>query len=229
MDERLTISTHEADRGSAQAADRFRAVAADTGLVDVAVGTVGSPVGRAARCRDPARARGDLLRGGRSRPRARSAGARAVAPGAHGGARHGRRAPGARRVLPWRAPPVRPASRPAPDEPVREGRPRGDGPGPLRPPGHLRRDRRKDRPPEGGASGRRGARREPDPDRRPLPPGDRGRREPHRLRRAACLGRSSFSVSRGPFPPSDRRHGGAMRAVVSCARWTVGSRTCRPP
>ena len=45
MDERLTISTHEADRGSAQAADRFRAMAADTGLVDVAVGTVGSPVG----------------------------------------------------------------------------------------------------------------------------------------------------------------------------------------
>ena len=38
MDERLTISTHEADRGSAQAADRFRAVATDTGLVDVAVG-----------------------------------------------------------------------------------------------------------------------------------------------------------------------------------------------
>jgi methylated-DNA-[protein]-cysteine S-methyltransferase len=45
MDEPLTISTQEADRRSRQAVDRFRAAAADTGLVDVAVGTVGSPVG----------------------------------------------------------------------------------------------------------------------------------------------------------------------------------------
>ena len=45
MDERLTISTKEADRRSQQAVDRFRAAATDRGLVDVAVGTVGSPVG----------------------------------------------------------------------------------------------------------------------------------------------------------------------------------------
>jgi methylated-DNA-[protein]-cysteine S-methyltransferase len=45
MNERLTISTQEADRRSRQAAERFRAAAPDTGLVDVAVGTIGSPVG----------------------------------------------------------------------------------------------------------------------------------------------------------------------------------------
>jgi len=45
MDERLTISTQEADRRSRQAAQRFRAAAPATGLVEVAVGTMGSPVG----------------------------------------------------------------------------------------------------------------------------------------------------------------------------------------
>ena len=45
MDERLTISTQEADRRSRQAAQRFRAAAPATGLVDVAVGTMASPVG----------------------------------------------------------------------------------------------------------------------------------------------------------------------------------------
>ena len=45
MDERLRISTQEAERRSRQAAERFRAAAPDTGLVDVAVGTMGSPVG----------------------------------------------------------------------------------------------------------------------------------------------------------------------------------------
>ena len=45
MDERLMISPQEADRRSRQAAERFRAAAPDTGLVDVAVGTMGSPVG----------------------------------------------------------------------------------------------------------------------------------------------------------------------------------------
>jgi methylated-DNA-[protein]-cysteine S-methyltransferase len=45
MDERLTISMQEADRHSRQAAGRFRDAAPDSGLVDVAVGTIGSPVG----------------------------------------------------------------------------------------------------------------------------------------------------------------------------------------
>ena len=83
MDERLTISTHEADRGSAQAADQFRAMAADTGLVDVAVGTVGSPVGELLVAVTPRGLAAISFEGGGSRPRARSAGARSVAPGAH--------------------------------------------------------------------------------------------------------------------------------------------------
>ncbi|HEX9299823.1 MAG TPA: methylated-DNA--[protein]-cysteine S-methyltransferase [Actinomycetota bacterium] len=45
MDERLTISTQEADGRSRQAVDRFRTAASESGLVDVAVATVGSPVG----------------------------------------------------------------------------------------------------------------------------------------------------------------------------------------
>jgi len=45
MDERVTISTQEADGRSRQAVDRFRTAASESGLVDVAVATVGSPVG----------------------------------------------------------------------------------------------------------------------------------------------------------------------------------------
>jgi methylated-DNA-[protein]-cysteine S-methyltransferase len=45
MDEGLTMATAEAERRSRDAAERFRAAALDDGLVDVAVGTVGSPVG----------------------------------------------------------------------------------------------------------------------------------------------------------------------------------------
>jgi methylated-DNA-[protein]-cysteine S-methyltransferase len=45
MDERLTIATAEAERRSRDAVERFRAAALDDGLVDVAVGTVDSPVG----------------------------------------------------------------------------------------------------------------------------------------------------------------------------------------
>jgi methylated-DNA-[protein]-cysteine S-methyltransferase len=45
MDEGLTIATEEAERRSRDAAERFRGAAFDDGLVDVAVGTVDSPVG----------------------------------------------------------------------------------------------------------------------------------------------------------------------------------------
>jgi methylated-DNA-[protein]-cysteine S-methyltransferase len=45
MDEGLTIATAEAERRSRDAVERFRAAALDDGLVDVAVGTVDSPVG----------------------------------------------------------------------------------------------------------------------------------------------------------------------------------------
>jgi methylated-DNA-[protein]-cysteine S-methyltransferase len=45
MDERLRISTADAERRSHAAAERFRASASDAGLVDVAVGTLDSPVG----------------------------------------------------------------------------------------------------------------------------------------------------------------------------------------
>jgi methylated-DNA-[protein]-cysteine S-methyltransferase len=45
MDERLRISTADAERRSRAAAERFRASASDAGLVDVAVGTLDSPVG----------------------------------------------------------------------------------------------------------------------------------------------------------------------------------------
>jgi methylated-DNA-[protein]-cysteine S-methyltransferase len=45
MDEGLTIATAEAERRSRDAAERFRGAAFDDGLVDVAVGTVDSPVG----------------------------------------------------------------------------------------------------------------------------------------------------------------------------------------
>jgi len=45
MDEGLTIASEEAERRSRDAAERFRGAAFDDGLVDVAVGTVDSPVG----------------------------------------------------------------------------------------------------------------------------------------------------------------------------------------
>jgi len=45
MDEGLTITTADAERRSREAAVRFRGAALDDGLVDVAVGTVDSPVG----------------------------------------------------------------------------------------------------------------------------------------------------------------------------------------
>jgi len=45
MDEGLMISVTDAERRSRSAAERFRAAASDSGLVDVAVGTVDSPVG----------------------------------------------------------------------------------------------------------------------------------------------------------------------------------------
>ena len=45
MDERLRISTADAERRSHAAAERFRDSASDAGLVDVAVGTLDSPVG----------------------------------------------------------------------------------------------------------------------------------------------------------------------------------------
>jgi len=45
MDERLSISTVDADRRSRAAAERFRSAASESGLVDVAVGTLDSPVG----------------------------------------------------------------------------------------------------------------------------------------------------------------------------------------
>jgi methylated-DNA-[protein]-cysteine S-methyltransferase len=45
MDEGLIISVTEAERRSRLAADRFRAAASGSGLVDVAVGTIDSPVG----------------------------------------------------------------------------------------------------------------------------------------------------------------------------------------
>jgi methylated-DNA-[protein]-cysteine S-methyltransferase len=45
MDEGLTIATEEAERRSRDAAERFRSAAFDDGLVDVAVGTIDSPVG----------------------------------------------------------------------------------------------------------------------------------------------------------------------------------------
>jgi methylated-DNA-[protein]-cysteine S-methyltransferase len=45
MDEGLTIATEEAERRSRDAAERFRGAAFDDGLVDVAVGTLDSPVG----------------------------------------------------------------------------------------------------------------------------------------------------------------------------------------
>jgi len=45
MDERLSISAVDADRRSRAAAERFRSAASESGLVDVAVGTLDSPVG----------------------------------------------------------------------------------------------------------------------------------------------------------------------------------------
>ena len=45
MAERLMLSTADAERRSRAAAERFRASASDAGLVDVAVGTLDSPVG----------------------------------------------------------------------------------------------------------------------------------------------------------------------------------------
>ena len=46
MDERMTITETEAGQRSRRIAERFRAAAADAGLVDVGVGTLDSPIGK---------------------------------------------------------------------------------------------------------------------------------------------------------------------------------------
>src|SRR5690606_36030221 len=153
-------------------------------------------------------------------------------PGRRSAARRGR-AP-TRRVLRRTTPGVRPAAR------GRRHRVPAEGlvlpaHGPLRRDGQLRADRRGPGVRAGDRTGgRRGERRQPAADRRPLPPGGRERRRPHRLRRGcgaqadpARPGTTGAVLSR-PYGPGvgGMRHSVAMtdecvyrRITADAAEW----------
>ena len=174
------------DELAAAAAARLIERAEAEGLVDVAYATFDSPLGTG---HIAATERGIVSVGlpnlaadrflAAARERRLAAGARAAAPPRRG-------APRARRVLRGPAARVRARARLGVGAlAVSEPRPARDGARPLR--GHLdlRRGRGAGRQPAGLPRRGHGARPEPDPDRRPVPPRPAVRRPARRLRRRA--------------------------------------------
>ena len=155
----------------------------------------------------------------RSSPGPAAARSRADVPAA--ATRPGRRAAACRRPSgPDRA-------RPARLDRVRAGRLAEGARDPPRRGPAVRLDRRRDRPAEGGPGGRDGARPQPDPAHRPVPP----RRPDRRLHRQLLARRARrtsgrSSPSRAPTPTGWRRS--PAPASATSARTRRGSTACRP-
>ena len=130
---------------------------------------------------------------------------------------HDGAAPAARGVLRRRAAGFRssPGARRDPLRALGLGRAPED---PVRRDPQLRRDRAGDRPPRRRPGGGTGQRRQPDPDRRPLPPGDRLGRLAHRFRRRP-----------GSQVPAAGDRGAAPAVLTPIWRGAAPRRSLTPP